>query len=113
MGNHYHLVIETRREQLSAGMQLLNGDHAQTFNLRHGRWGHLFGERFWSRTVKGDEDLVNTCRYVIENPVRAGFCAVPDDWPWSALEPGLGDHERNEYDADHAVHGEERGIQPA
>ena len=46
MGNHYHVVVETRREQLSAGMQLLNGDHAQTFNLKYGRWGHLFGERF-------------------------------------------------------------------
>jgi putative transposase len=74
MGNHYHLVVEARREELSGGMQLLNGDHAQTFNLKYGRWGHLFGERFWSRLVESDEQLVNTCKYVLENPVRAGLC---------------------------------------
>jgi len=58
MTNHYHLVLEARREQLSAGMQLVNGDHAQTFNLKYGRWGHLFGERFWSRPIASDEQLV-------------------------------------------------------
>src|SRR6266480_5937527 len=66
---HYHLVVEARREELSGGMQLLNGDHAQTFNLKYGRCGHLFGERFWSRLVENDEQLVNTCKYVLENPV--------------------------------------------
>src|SRR5207237_1150193 len=73
----------------------------------------LFGDRFWSRTVTSDEQLVKTCRYVIENPVRAGLCSTPEEWPWSALEPGLREHEQKEHDADHAVHREERRIQPA
>jgi REP element-mobilizing transposase RayT len=110
MGNHYHLVVETRREQLSDGMQLLNGDHAQTFNLKYGRWGHLFGGRFWSRYIPDDDRLVETITYVLENPVRAGLCDHWTDWPWSALEPGFGEHEQEEHDADHAVHGEEGRI---
>jgi len=85
MGNHYHLIVDARREQLSAGMQVLNGVHAQTFNGRYRRWGHLFGERFWSQAIVTEEQLVSTCAYVVNNPVRAGLCAEPEDWPWSGL----------------------------
>src|SRR5690349_2219536 len=37
MGTHYHLVIQTTVERLSAGMQDLNGTYAQQFNTRHQR----------------------------------------------------------------------------
>ena len=36
MGTHYHLVLETTREQLSNGMRKLNGDYARRFNKPHG-----------------------------------------------------------------------------
>src|ERR1051325_11643176 len=85
MGKHYHLVVEARREQLSAGLQILHGVYAQTFNGKHNRWGHLFGERFWSRAIETDEQLGTTCLYVIHNPVRAGLCESPDEWRWSWL----------------------------
>lgn len=54
MTTHYHLVVDTTRENLSAGMQLLNGDYAQSFNGKYGRWGHVFGDRFWSRPLGED-----------------------------------------------------------
>ena len=47
MDTHYHLVIETTRVSLSAGLKRLNGLYAQGFNERHERRGHLFGDRFW------------------------------------------------------------------
>ena len=84
MTNHYHLVVETLREQLSDGLHRLNGVYAQSFNRRHARTGHLFGDRFWSRLIETDEELVATCRYVLANPVRARLCTEPSAWPWSA-----------------------------
>jgi putative transposase len=33
MGNHYHLVLEAARANLSHGVQGLNGVYAQRFNL--------------------------------------------------------------------------------
>ncbi|HSR24845.1 MAG TPA: transposase, partial [Candidatus Eisenbacteria bacterium] len=48
MGTHYHVVLEARRMDLSAGMRWLNGTYAQRFNRRHERRGHLFGTRFSS-----------------------------------------------------------------
>jgi putative transposase len=87
--NHYHLVIEADRDKMSDGFQMLNGIHARSFNGRHKRWGHLFGDRFWCRVV-AEERLENTCRYVMANPVRAGLCEGISDWPWSACRYDLG-----------------------
>ena len=89
MTNHYHLVLDATRENLSDGMQILNGDYAQGFNGKHGRWGHLFGDRFWSRSL-AEEELEHVCRYVMMNPVRAGLCEELNDWPWSACRFELG-----------------------
>jgi putative transposase len=89
MTNHYHLVVETAVERMSRGMQWLNGAYGQLFNKRWARTGHLFGERFYSKPITDDEQLVETCNYVIWNPVRAGLCDRPDQWPWSASRYGL------------------------
>jgi len=89
MGTHYHLVVETLQPLLSAGMQRVNGRHAEEFNRKYRRTGHLFGDRFGARVVEDEEYLAEVCRYVINNPVRAGLCATPADWPWSACRYGL------------------------
>ena len=89
MTNHYHLVVDTTREYLSEGLQLLNGQYAQGFNGKYERWGHVFGERFWCRPVP-EEQLETVCVYVMMNPVRAGLCKEIGDWPWSACRFELG-----------------------
>ena len=89
MGNHYHLVVETLRVRLSAGVQRLNGAYAQTFNTRYGRSGHLFGERFSAHVIESEEHCLEACRYVILNPVRAGLCAQASEWLWSASRYGF------------------------
>jgi putative transposase len=83
MNTHYHLVVEATRLALSTGMKRLNGRYAQGFNERHGRSGHLFGDRFWSGLIESEEYLEAACIYVVWNPVRAGLCEVPEDWRWS------------------------------
>ena len=70
-------------------MQVLNGDYAQSFNGKYARWGHVFGDRFWSRALT-EEELETTCVYVLMNPVRAGLCKTMAGWRWSACRFGLG-----------------------
>jgi putative transposase len=89
MTNHYHLVVEALRDDLSGGFHRLNGIYAQAFNRRYARRGHLFGDRFWSGLIESDERLDATCRYVLANPVRAGLCPLASDWPWSASRHGF------------------------
>jgi REP element-mobilizing transposase RayT len=83
MTNHYHLVVEARRDRISSALHAVNGLYAQRFNARHERWGHLFGERFSAWVVRSETHLQATCRYVLANPVRAGLCKNVGEWPWA------------------------------
>ncbi len=89
--NHYHLVLAIRERTLSRGMRWLNGLYAQTFNDRHRRTGHLFGDRYRTSLIESDEHLAEACRYVDLNPVRAGLCDHPGEWPWSSYRALVGD----------------------
>jgi putative transposase len=83
MTNHFHLVLLCEREAMSKGMHTLGFRHAQAFNRRHGRYGHLFQARFHARVVRDDEHLGAACEYVLDNPVRAGLCSDRSEWRWS------------------------------
>ena len=80
MNNHYHLVIETPDGNLSLGMRQLNGVYTQGFNRRHKRAGHLFQGRFKAVVVQKESHLLETCRYVVLNPVRGRRVDRPDRW---------------------------------
>jgi REP element-mobilizing transposase RayT len=90
MPNHYHLLVETPEPNLSVGMYRLNGLYAQWFNRRHEVDGHLFQRRFHSVLVESNWHLVELCRYIVLNPVRAGLCAHPREWRWSSYRATIG-----------------------
>jgi putative transposase len=83
MTNHYHLLVESRIEELSAGMRTLNGSYAQRFNEKYVRVGHVFQGRFDARVLRDDEHLANACEYIWNNPVRIGLCKTVAEWPWN------------------------------
>ena len=71
MDNHYHAIIETLDGNLSEGMRQLNGIYTQAFNRRHKRVGHVFQGRYKSILIQKESHLLEVCRYVVLNPVRA------------------------------------------
>src|SRR5687767_2144330 len=91
MGNHYHLVIETLDGNLSKGMRQLNGRYTQAYNRRHHRVGHLFQGRFTAILVEKETHLLELCRYVVLNPVRANLVPHPRQWPWSSYRAMAGE----------------------
>ena len=84
MTNHYHLVLMTPEPNITQGMQHLNGMYARWFNRRHGLEGHLFQRRYHTAMIESDWHLLEACRYVVLNPVRAGLVAAPEEWTWSS-----------------------------
>jgi len=90
MDNHYHLIIETPRTNLSLGMRQLNGIYTQVYNRRHRRVGHLFQGRFKAILVERDAYLLELCRYVVLNPVRARVVRQPGQWKWSSYRATAG-----------------------
>lgn len=90
MGNHYHLVLDTPRGNLSSSMRYINGVYTQHVNRRHGLTGHVFEGRFTSRLVGDDLYLRTVVKYVAMNPVAAGLVTSPEDWSWSSYRATAG-----------------------
>ena len=90
MGNHYHVVVQTHRPNLSRLMRHVNGVYTQTYNRRHGVVGHLFQGRFKAILVEEESYFLEVCRYVDLNPVRANMVKRPQDWAWSSYRAHTG-----------------------
>ena len=56
--------------------------------------GHVFQGRFKAIIVQRESYLLELARYVVLNPVRAGMCAVPEQWPWSSYLAMVGQAHR-------------------
>ena len=90
MDNHYHLVIETPEGNLSKGMRQLNGIYTQKYNWKYKNTGHIFQGRYKAIIVDKDSYLLELCRYVALNPVRAHSVENPEDWKWSSYRSTSG-----------------------
>ena len=90
MDNHYHLMIETPKGNLSRGMRQLNGVYTQRFNREHKRVGHVFQGRYKAILVEKDAHLLELCRYIVRNPVAANMVAHASQWAWSSYRATAG-----------------------
>ena len=94
MRNHYHLCIETPEANLVAGMQWLQNTVTRRFNVRHRKWGRLFGDRYKAVPVEGGSGYGRALLdYIHLNPVRAGIISAGRresvmDYPWSSVAGG-------------------------
>jgi putative transposase len=86
MTNHVHLLMQTLHPNVSAAIHQLHGTYAKFINRRHGRWGHVFGQRFFSEIITDDAHLLGLSRYIPRNPVRAGLVEDPAAYPWSSYQ---------------------------
>ena len=68
----------------SLGMRQLNGMYTQYNNRRHGKVGHVFQGRYKSILVEEDHHLLELCRYIVLNPVKAKMTDHPGKWQWSS-----------------------------
>jgi len=105
MGNHYHFVLHTRQANLSLLMRHINGVYTQSFNRRHNKVGHLFQGRFKAILVDRDAYLLEVCRYVDLNPVRARMVRKPEAWAWSSYRAHVGQAVAPEWLDTEGLHG--------
>lgn len=84
MDNHYHLLLENRKENLSDGMRQLNAKYARYFNRKYKRVGHFWQDRFKSWFVVDDKYLFTLFKYIETNPVKAKMAEKIGDYKYSA-----------------------------
>jgi putative transposase len=97
MTNHFHLLLETPDANLSKAMRHLNSVFTQAFNRRHVRVGHVLQGRFKSIVVDRESYLLELCRYIVLNPVRAGMVSNPREYPWSSFRATAGFEKAQEF----------------
>jgi len=61
---HFHLIVQIRAPNLSAGIQRLNGLYGAWFNEIRERRGHVFEGRFRSWPIETDDYFEKACTYV-------------------------------------------------
>ena len=84
MNNHYHLLIETREENLSKFMRQINGIYAVYFNKKYKRSGHLWQGRFKSWYITDEAYLYTLILYIEQNPLKAKIVKDIVDYPYSS-----------------------------
>lgn len=93
MTTHFHLLCDTPEAGLSRQMQHMLERYTRSFNRRHHRHGHLWQARYKAILVQDGEYFLHCSRYIHLNPVKAGLCARPEDYPWSSYRCYLGRQE--------------------
>ncbi len=83
MTNHVHLIIYDAKDEISKIMQSIGIAYSIYFAKKYNRNGHLFQNRFISKNIEIENDLYRLCRYIHQNPVKAGISKM-EDYEWSS-----------------------------
>lgn len=86
MSNHYHLLVETPKANLSQIMKHVNGLYTQRYNRKYKKDGTLFRGRYKSVLVDEDAYLLQLTRYIHRNPMEVKKKMVEQlcEYPWSS-----------------------------
>lgn len=90
MGNHIHILLREGTEPLEQVFKRIGSSFVYWYNARYQRTGHLFQDRFKSEPVEDDAYLLTVIRYIHQNPVKAGLCQTPEEYPYSSWREYLG-----------------------
>ena len=120
--NHFHLIVETPRGNLSEFMRHLNISYTSYFNRLYRRKGHLYGGRYKSIIFEKDLYLSTLSFYLHLNPVKIGAAKrlKGDDkmvflanYKWSSLPGFMGVYPRYHFVHHHLVLQSHGGDTPA
>jgi REP element-mobilizing transposase RayT len=104
--NHFHLLLRTGKVPITTVMRRLLTGYAVSFNRRHGRYGHLFQNRFKSILCQENIYLKELVGYIHLNPLRAKQVAEFKDlvkYPYSGHSVLMGKKKRDFQDTDYVL----------
>ena len=85
MTNHVHLLASAAEvAHVSRMMQHLGARYVRYINSKHHRTGTLWEGRFKASLIDSELYFLQCCRYIENNPLRAGIVGDPADYAWSS-----------------------------
>ncbi|HLA09915.1 MAG TPA: transposase [Pyrinomonadaceae bacterium] len=83
MPNHLHLLMTRFDEfEIKNLMQAFKSYTAHQANKILGRKGEFWMDDYFDRWTRDERHFRATVRYIENNPVKAGLCAKPEEWPF-------------------------------
>ena len=83
MDNHYHILIENSKTNLSLFMRQVNSNYAIYYNKTAKRTGHLWQGRYSSWYITKEDYLYQTIRYIEQNPIKAKMVNSIKKYPYT------------------------------
>jgi putative transposase len=84
--DHAHLLIDPKKQNLSAIVQRIKMSFAKRFMLRKGMpRAKVWQSRFWDHIIRDESDMRRHIDYIHYNPVKHGFVNKPGDWRQSSF----------------------------
>lgn len=90
MPNHFHLMLESQRGELSRGLAFLQARYSLLLNRHQGWDGPLFRARFRSKVVNRPEHWQHLLAYLHLNPLRAHLVMSLEQSRWTSHRAYLG-----------------------
>jgi REP element-mobilizing transposase RayT len=85
MPNHVHSLRARFEEyELSDILHSLKSFTSHEANKMLHRSGQFWIEDYFDRYIRNEEHFEKTVKYIENNPVKAGLCVEPEDWPYSS-----------------------------
>jgi putative transposase len=86
MPDHLHWLIQLRQGSLARLMQRFKGYSSVSVNRTRMYSGRLWQQGYHDHALRQEEELRETARYIIANPLRAGLVERVGDYPhWDAV----------------------------
>jgi REP element-mobilizing transposase RayT len=91
MPNHVHAMIGTvEGVKLGDIVRSWKTYSAKLINGWTGQTGALWEEDYHDRYIREESHFHSARSYIRNNPVRAGLCQKPEEWPWSSASRATG-----------------------
>jgi putative transposase len=93
MDDHVHIILRPLSPEpgaefpLSKILQSIKGFTAREINKLRITKGHVWLDESYDRIIRDYGEYLEKWQYIRNNPVKAGLCEVPEDYPW-LWEPG-------------------------
>jgi REP element-mobilizing transposase RayT len=85
MPNHAHMILTPQASwSLSEIMKSLKSYTSHEANKILGRSGQFWMEDYFDRYIRDKKHFATAIAYIENNPVKAGLCDRPEDWPFSS-----------------------------
>jgi len=84
MPNHVHLLLQIDGEDIGLVMKRIGSSYVRWYNNKYQRVGHLFQDRFLSKTVEEDSYFIKVLQYIHQNPVEGSLAPSCATYLWSS-----------------------------